>query len=129
MWQLLTDCSINIGGSKTDKVGRITVNNLKVGEYAIGKKDVTSITQNVLPENSDFIQMYPNPAKNLINIQIKKQYKNIDLLIMDITGKTIRHIILKSDENEIDISNLIKGQYFFIFHIDEDVVSKSVIVN
>jgi hypothetical protein len=129
MWQLLTDCSINIGGSKTDKVGRITVNNLKVGEYAIGKKDVTSITQNVLPENSDFIQMYPNPAKNLINIQIKKQYKNIDLLIMDITGKTIRHIILKSNENEIDISNLIKGQYFFVFNIDGYSKSKSVMVN
>jgi aminopeptidase N len=129
MWQLLTDCSINIGGSKTDKVGRITVNNLKVGEYAIGKKDVTSITQNVLPENSDFIQMYPNPAKNLINIQIKKQYKNIDLLIMDITGKTIRRIILKSNENEIDISNLIKGQYFFVFNMDGYSKSKSVMVN
>jgi hypothetical protein len=129
MWQLVSDYSVNTGGSKTDQIGKIIVNNLKVGEYAFGKKDVTAIIQNVMSEKSDFIHISPNPAKNLINIHIKKQFKNIDLIISDIEGKTIRNTILKSDNNEIDISNLIKGQYFFIFHIDEDVVSKSVIVN
>jgi aminopeptidase N len=129
MWQLVSDYSVNTGGGKTDQIGKIIVNNLKVGEYAFGKKDVTAIIQNVMSEKSDFIHISPNPAKNLINIHIKKQFKNIDLIISDIEGKTIRNTILKSYNNEIDISNLIKGQYFFIFHIDEDVVSKSVIVN
>lgn len=129
MWQLVGDYSINTGGSKTDKVGRITVNNLKTGEYAIGKKDVTAITPNVLPEKSDFIQIYPNPAKNLINIQIKKQFKNIELIITDAFGKTIRNTNLKSDINEVDLSNLSKGHYFFVFQLDGYAVSKSVVVN
>ena len=129
MWQLVSDYSITTGGSKTDKVGRITVNNLKVGEYAIGKKDVTASIPNVLPEKSDFIHMYPNPAKNLINIQIKNQFKAIDLFITDILGKTISNTRLKSDTNEIDISNLSKGQYFFVFNLDGCAVSKSVLVN
>jgi hypothetical protein len=100
-----------------------------VGEYAIGKKDVTASKKDVQFENSDFINIYPNPARNLINIHIKKQFKNIVLSITDISGKTIKSINLKSDLNEIDLSYLDKGQYIFVFQIDGNVVSKSVLAN
>lgn len=129
MWQLANDYSINTGASKTDKIGRIIVNNLKIGEYAIGKKDVTATSPETLPEKLDFIHIYPNPAKNLINIEIKNKFKNIDLLVTDISGKTVRKTSLHEDSNKLDISSLSKGQYFFVFHLDGYTFNKSVIID
>ncbi len=55
------------------------------------------------------VQVFPNPAKDIINIESEKEIKQIK--IYDLRGNVM--LIIKEPENNkrIDISNLSKGVY------------------
>jgi hypothetical protein len=61
------------------------------------------------------VNMYPNPAKNTLNIELN----NLDectLSIIDIAGRTQLQTDLSSLQNSIDISSLQSGMYFVKIH-------------
>ena len=69
------------------------------------------------------INLYPNPAKNLLNIKIDEKIKSIT--IYDIMGKEI--MVSNFDKNQIDISNLSKSVYFFNIKTENMVYTKKII--
>lgn len=81
--------TLNTGSSKTDKAGRITVNKIKIGEYIFGKLDRSAGLNetHTLPG----IIIYPNPAKNTLNIHSEIYLSNPEFQIIDLNGKLLSH--------------------------------------
>ena len=52
------------------------------------------------------LQIYPNPATDVVNISAKQEIKNIN--IIDLSGKRVKSLI---PSNQINVSSLAKGTY------------------
>ena len=60
------------------------------------------------------IKLYPNPAKDIINIVLSDPENVRNIKITDIAGRIVdKRIIKKSDSLEINTSNYTPGIYFF----------------
>lgn len=73
------------------------------------------------------ISLYPNPAKDYINIEIGDN-ENAVLRIFDILGTTVRTSKIKSRAN-IDIADLPEGMYIFRLYTNKKTIDKKVIIN
>lgn len=73
---------------------------------------------NVSEITNDKVSLYPNPVKNILNINIMAD--NVD--IFDLTGRRLMTI---KNTNTVDVSGLIPGVYFV--KINNDIVRKIVV--
>ena len=70
--------------------------------------------------------IYPNPAKSLLNFDLKSDILISGISIVDIAGKQL----IKSNNsvsNSIDISSLSSGVYFITFQSEKKSVTKKFI--
>lgn len=87
---------------------------VKNGTYQMAMDDIRVVTFN----NEDItdideiaeINIYPNPAKDFLKIEIQ-EYIDDNLIITDITGKTLITKTVTSNNIEIDVSSLNSGLY------------------
>ena len=87
---------------------------VKNGTYQMAMDDIRVVTFN----NEDItdideiaeINIYPNPAKDFLKIEIQ-EYIDDNLIITDITGKTLITKAVTSNNIEIDVSSLNSGLY------------------
>lgn len=93
-------------------------------------KDSSSI---VPDPATKIMNIYPNPAKDFVNIQINSQYKGkINIVIHDQTGRPI----FKTSGNKqtsnylktLDVSNLRKGYYIFTVYSGDSFISKNMCI-
>lgn len=61
--------------------------------------------------------VYPNPAKDYIII---KRSKGKNATIFDATGRVIKQIKIKQEEQQINVSELKKGMYFIFIETDDN---------
>ncbi|HVX25883.1 MAG TPA: ELWxxDGT repeat protein [Parafilimonas sp.] len=94
-------------------------NELYVGKQNTEGKFVASnvIDASATKEAAFNAVVFPNPAKNVINIQLTSQKSNnVSLSVIDISGKTIltKSTLLSNGEAvvQIDVSHLSSGSYF-----------------
>jgi len=90
-WILLnynTDYTKAMGSSHTDEFGNVKIQNLQKGQYAFGLYDAhVGISPILRPDNN--MSVFPNPANNTLNINIK-DYKIINSVqIFDSNGKMV----------------------------------------
>jgi Secretion system C-terminal sorting domain/SdrD B-like domain len=88
------------------------------GDYTLdGDKVISKIDDVDISE--DAINIYPNPARDVINVSVKAKISpsGLPYKITDIHGKSIRQGAIRTQEEKIDISILTTGQY--ILHISE----------
>lgn len=67
--------------------------------------DVLSTTKN----NIETVKVYPNPAQDFIKIS---NVEDVNVIITDVTGKTVLNINNVSDATDINVSGLNSGIYF-----------------
>ena len=88
------------------------------GDYGnSGKATVMKFanTASVNETSNSITTVYPNPTNNLLNIDISTSLnttENINIMIVDITGKTVATHQLKIGNNTVNISHLANGMYF-----------------
>ncbi len=70
------------------------------------------------------IKLFPNPAKNIVNIKLISSFNKIK--IFDSSGKLILNI--QNSENKIDVSKLTSGIYFIELLNDKGVQRKKLII-
>lgn len=109
--------SINSGGFVSSvssiSVGEIIVDNSPTGLIGI----VAQINEQLLEvpqfEVSNTITVYPNPTSELINFESNENLSNESISIYNVAGQ----IVLQKniDNNTVDLSRLVKGQYFIQF--------------
>jgi sugar lactone lactonase YvrE len=97
----------NPNGITIDNQGNLYI--ADVGNHRIRKIMMNNVlSTKELMKNREML-IYPNPAKNEFNLQ---SLTNEWLLLMDISGKKIKNINLKSGKTQnVDISSLPKGVY------------------
>ena len=78
-------------------------------------------------EVTDFkhVVVYPNPAKNILNIKVPNTQK-FEIRLMDATGKMI---IVDEDKTQLDVSRVKNGVYYLILKTAKQSLMESVIIN
>ena len=66
--------------------------------------------------NSFAVKTFPNPANNIINLQIEKEdLENYDAQFFTVTGQLIYQTSIQKDyQKEIDVLNFLKGIYHYV---------------
>ncbi|TVZ55394.1 putative secreted protein (Por secretion system target) [Lutibacter sp. Hel_I_33_5] len=71
--------------------------------------------------------MYPNPAKDRVQVRLSNREQNALVTISDYTGKTVQKRQVSSSDNSLDISNLASGVYIMKISSDGKVGTKKLI--
>lgn len=64
-----------------------------------------------IPNLKNMFTLYPNPAKNTLNVNINTIYNNATLSIVDLQGRLIKSQSLLDTTTTIDVANLQSGVY------------------
>ncbi|MDZ4666444.1 MAG: M1 family aminopeptidase [bacterium] len=124
-----TDLTFQPGGSKTDKVGRFWVNNLKKGDYAFGYKDFTASVSPVLDSKRE-MNIFPNPTEDILNIELPIMHLSGKLSVYDYSGTLIELVQVKKNDKSLSIETkgFNKGAYILVFEDSKGMVTKNFIV-
>jgi hypothetical protein len=72
------------------------------------------------------VKIYPNPAQDLLKVKILDGETGT-VRICNMNGKELKGIHSLSDNESIDISNLVKGVYLFIIETQSVTTTKKFI--
>lgn len=102
--------SVDFSIKGNSNAGILTVENIKSGDYALGVWDEehASVKENSSELN---INIYPNPAEDKINIELKKETKG-NVVITNQLGQVVKEMNIDGKELTIDIEDLTSGIYF-----------------
>jgi len=136
--------AINTEENDVDNVEKVEILNALPGLYTIQVKNKGSLlggsqffsliangsnSLNLNTSNYDLdasVFIYPNPANNLLNFDLKSDILISGISIVDIAGKQLIKLN-NSVSNSIDISSLSSGVYFITFQSEKKSVTKKFI--
>ncbi len=91
----------------------------------VARADTTNLAEISIDEN--IIKLFPNPAKNTLNIESKETIKEIEFY--DALGKKVKALTINKKEAIIDIRTLKKGNYVVNIYTDKGKRTKKLVVN
>ena len=112
MWQ-----SLNYVHQAQNNFGRMTVDNIKSGDYALGMWDEAHAAVKEMENESGF-EIFPNPAENKINIRLQKEV-NDNIIMTNQSGQVVKEVAIKGKEATIEIEDLAAGVYNLKFRNSE----------
>ncbi|PIF45770.1 aminopeptidase YwaD [Chryseobacterium sp. 52] len=118
----VNDTFANIDPTYVFNVGKASVGAL---QHFAGAT-TTLGTDDVLAENPlEAIKIYPNPAHDVLNIEMPKDYKHFNVEISDMNGR-----LLMNAENEkvLNTSSLVNGMYMVTVKSDKNSVARKIII-
>lgn len=86
------------------------------------------------PEKHDDVIVYPNPATNVVNIELKnKNYvrvsnAKITATLYDVLGKNIQSIEVTNTKATLNVENLQRGMYVLKINIDDAIESHQICI-
>jgi len=88
-----------------------------------GKLEITA-PSGINYNQANLVTIYPNPAKYYVNIKSEQPIKLVELYNQ--TGKLV---LLKSNfDGKIDVSILPSGVYIIKVHIENEIITKKIII-
>jgi hypothetical protein len=79
---------------------------------------VTALVEGKL--TTDEIKLYPNPTNSILNIDNSSNSQNVNICIVDVTGKILRSQFLSASESlQLNVSGLAQGLYLVEIKSDE----------
>lgn len=92
--------------------------------------DIEEITTTSIDEKLSFInfEFYPNPANENIQIRIPNTLQNLQINVLDITGKTLKTSLLRNTLNELYVGDLPSGIYLLQLLTDKEHITKKLII-
>ena len=113
----ITDSILNCFSTFCDTIGMDSLGNLKAG---FGLRVVVPTTVGISEEEKSLnnISVYPNPAKNILSLDLRNVDQKLDIKILDLSGRTVLENINNPIGNIeiIDISSLENGVYFILLN-------------
>lgn len=98
---------------------------------AVGVIHAGNIEEGIEELSSNDFKIYPNPAKNNLQLIINNEHLNInftDIQIYDLTGKMVTNSPFEKGDRGIDISYLNEGIYFLKIKTKQASFSKKLII-
>ncbi|WP_294282335.1 M28 family peptidase [uncultured Chryseobacterium sp.] len=119
----VNDTFANVDPTYVYNVGKAAVGALQHFATASTSQLATEeIKQNAL----ESVKVYPNPAKDYLQVELPKEIKNFKLEISDMTG---RLILNKENESRINLSGLSDGAYMVTVKSDGKTAVRKVIIS
>lgn len=77
------------------------------------------------------VSVYPNPARDFVNIKLNKVYQNVEVIFYDPLGRVIYSETFIDSQNEIklNVEQFTKATYFLKIKADNQEVTKKVIIH
>lgn len=129
-WQIETHSTLVKSGSATDKIGYITVDTLKKGEYCLGYRDFSVGISNSNSEKINYLMVSPNPSSDTFCIKLNGLTKNNYVIsIYDVAGKEIyNNSINQSTTVTWQPKNIKKGIYLINLISDGKIIDSKKVV-
>ena len=123
-WQIETHSTLVKSGSATDKIGYITVDTLKKGEYCLGYRDYSVGLNNHIHTKRTYFTITPNPASETFLIKMNTtEHKKYMISIFDLEGKEVYNNIINTTDPLIwNPKNIHKGVYLINLLIDGKII-------
>ena len=110
-----------------DTMGGNNMLNAGDGTDAVGNIDTANDCSTASVKDVSFynIDVYPNPASNVINV--RSEFTIDNLSIFDLMGRTVKQQISNNKEFSLDVSDLSKGIYLVkLSSGDKEAVTKFI---
>jgi len=111
-----TGASTSSGNVKMDyTLGEVVVETFSAGGNTLTQGFHQTNLTLVAIENTELfpdINIYPNPADNLVNIDIPQNYNQLDISMYDVTGKLLKTQSNANGKITFDVSILATGTYY-----------------
>ncbi|MFN1219121.1 M28 family peptidase [Chryseobacterium kwangjuense] len=115
------DTFANIDPVYVFNVGKATVGALQHFAVATG----TLATDDIQSANLETVKIYPNPAQNVLHIELPKNDKNFKVEVSDMNG---RLLLNAENENKLNTSGLANGVYMVTVKSDKNNVTRKIII-
>jgi aminopeptidase YwaD len=102
-----------------------------VGKAAVGALQHFAVATNVLATSEakintlESLKVYPNPAKDILNIELPEPVKHFKIDISDLNG---RLLIRKENETKINVQGLTSGAYLCTVKTNEATAVRKIII-
>jgi aminopeptidase YwaD len=115
------DTFANVDPTYVFNVGKAAVGALQ--HFAIASSTLS--TSDLSIDKLDAVRMYPNPAKDTLNIWLPKDIRNFNFEITDLSG---RSLLKTENETKINVSMLKKGAYLGIVKSEDKTAVRKFLV-
>jgi len=130
-WQKVNGYTINYQGAHLDKIGSITVDTLKIGEYVLGVYDSRVNVEEAPADNIKYMTVSPNPVNGncLIAFHLPSAIKG-KIEIFDDIGRLAYSTVVYSHQDAIDWDTFgVKpGIYFVQLSTEEKIMAQEKVV-
>lgn len=118
----VNDTFTNVDPAYVYNVGKAAVGALQHFATASTSQLATEeVKQNAL----ESIKVYPNPAKDYLQVEVPKEIKNFRLEISDMNG---RLVLNRENETKVNVSGLLNGTYLVTLRSDGKTAVRKVII-
>jgi hypothetical protein len=101
--------SISYEHQGQNNFGRMTVDDVKSGDYTLGMWDEEHAAIEELNKETDF-EIFPNPAKDKINIKLQNETEG-RIIMMNQAGQIVKDVVVSGKEMTIETDELASGIY------------------
>ncbi|ROH97949.1 T9SS type A sorting domain-containing protein [Chryseobacterium daecheongense] len=115
--KLNRDGSIILAGTSAEELGKENWKIVKLGDGQIDQ----------LIEKQD-IRVYPNPVSDYTYVEIGYEFKEADILLYDMSGKTLQQTKTKNKVTKINTQPLIQGAYLITIKTDTNKNASAKII-
>ncbi|AZB11492.1 M20/M25/M40 family metallo-hydrolase [Chryseobacterium sp. G0162] len=120
------DTFANIDPVYVFNVGKAAVGALQHFAVAITANNILGTQDTRVQNSSENVNIYPNPAKNLLTIEFPQKTNQFNIEISDMTG----NIVLRAEnKNKIDTTPLSNGVYMISIKTDRNHIVKKIIID
>ncbi len=104
----------------TDFAGNPRVYGIRIDMGAIENQTVlVSVNENSVISSNAFL--FPNPGRYFVKVHLPENSNNAVLFLSDVSGRNILSAPV-TNQNKIDISNLISGIYFYRIVVNDKII-------
>lgn len=106
-------------------VGKATVGALQHFAVASTTASLVLNTKETAADKLESVKIYPNPAKDILSLELPSSVSNFSFEITDLLG---RSLLKQENQTRINVSNLPKGVYLGNLKADEHTVVRKIMI-
>lgn len=118
------DTFANIDPTYVFNVGKAAVGALQ--HFAVATTANLGVNEADRQKSLESVRVYPNPTKDILNIELPEAFKSFDVELTDLVGHTL---IKKENQNTINVSHLIKGAYIAIIKAGNQTAVRKIMID
>jgi len=117
------DTFTNVDPVYVYNIGKAAVGALQ--HFATASTNLTTVTKATSVNSLETVKIYPNPANDILHIELPVQTSNFSFEISNSMGRSMLRV---NNEKKIDVSSLQSGVYIGILKVGEETLVKNIMI-